>query len=328
MRCLKVFLIILATVQLCQYGLKAQEQAKKTSYRIPEEKHYKLLPLGASSFETVEKVCRSMMSEDGILTYEKNRNSILVYDTQKVIDKVDRFLRGIDREIVNIRINIDFVGSGSSQNDLIQVKTPFGEGRGKRPALIYRNGRLIKPKSTNVTLRQQRGTSTNNTSQFIVTKSGSPASIWKGKTVVDPSWLNNVILRPNVIIMSKDSTYVIPSEDPDIKWANVGASLQVLPYYYDDGTIDVEIYPSVSVIDGKGKRRAVKVTQMVSKVRVRSGQRIYIGGIISGKSEMYRNLFGPDFFSSKGGMNITDMYLTATAINPRGMPINAPAYSK
>jgi type II secretory pathway component GspD/PulD (secretin) len=283
----------------------------------PEKKRaYKLIPLGASDYGTVEKVIKAMMTGKGVLAYEKNRNSVLVYDTEEVIKKVSSFLRGIDRETVNIKINIDYEGAGISRNDSINIRG----GKKKNSRAGYNDGKILKHKKAGATFTRRSGRTSGRTSQFIVTKSGSPATLWVGKTVVDPSWLNNVIIRPNIIITGSGGTKILPGIDPDIKWADVGASLKVLPRYYDDGTIDVEVYPTVSFIDGRGHRRSVKVQQLITRVRVNSGRRIYIGGLISGKSEMYSKLFGPDFFNRHEGVDVLDMYLTATAINPAGRP--------
>jgi type II secretory pathway component GspD/PulD (secretin) len=325
---MRLFLLI-SLFSLLVFPFTSQAQKKKprnvvVKYEPEKEKHYKLIPLATLDYDTVNNICRPMLSEGGILTHEKNRNSILVYDTNEVIAKIQKFVREVDREAVNVRIQVDFLGTGSSSRDLIKVerKYPKGTKAGPNTVLVYKNGKLIKPKEVNISVGKNRGTSTRNTSQFIMTKSGCPASLWVGKTMVDPSWLNNVVIRPNIVVMGGGSPIIIPTTDTDFKWANVGASLKVLPHYNDSGIIDVEVYPEVTFLDGKGKHQAVKVQQMVTKVRVRDGQRIYIGGVVSAKKDMYMKLFGPEFFSGRGEMDIVDMYLTATAIKPSGRRLN------
>lgn len=327
---MRLLLLVPLFVVMFFYSCALPAQGKKKprnvviKYEPEKEKHYKLIPLATLDYDTVNGVCRPMLSEGGILTYEKNRNSILVYDTNEVIAKIQKFVRDVDREAVNIRVQVDFLGTGATGRDLIKVerKYPRGSGASRNTVLAYKNGKLVKPKQVNISVGKNRGTSTRNTSQFIMTKSGFPASLWVGKTMVDPSWLNNVVIRPNIIVMGRGSPIIIPTPDTDFKWANVGASLKVLPRYNESGIIDVEVYPEVSFIDGKGKRRAVKVQQMVTKVRVQDGQRIYIGGMISAKKDMYVKLFGPEFFSGKSDMDILDMYLTATAVKPSGGRLN------
>jgi len=309
--------IFIAAFSFSLTGAEAEPKApakKIIRYEPEKEKHYKLIPLGASSFEAVSPIIKAMMSKDGILTNEDGRKSVLVYDSDEVIRKVSDFLRQIDMNIVNIRIDVDFTGSGSGSDDAIIVRPDYG-GKPKRPQPWAVNK---KPKNVDINMINRRTTTTSNSSQFVLTKSGSPASIWVGKTMIDPSWLRAAIQRPDIIIVSPGSITRIDSPDTDIKWADVGASLEVLPTYYEDGTIEVELYPSVSCLDGKGRKRSVKVQQLSTKVRVKSGQRIFIGGLGSGKKEMYTKLFGPDFFSRKDGVDVTNIYLTATAVNSGG----------
>lgn len=291
---------------------KTETKSKKIIRYEPEpEKHYKMLPLGASSFDAVSPIIKEMMSKNGILTYEPARQSILIYDTDAAIKKVSDFLRELDRNIVNIRVDVDFMGSGSGGKDAVVVKPDYG-GKPKKGQPWQVNK---KPQSVDVNLVNRRTNTTSNTSQFIVTKSGSPASIWVGETMIDPSWLRFAMQRPDIIIVTPNGSTKIDGTDVDMKWANVGASLQVLPVYYEDGTIEVELYPTVSCLDGKGKRQNVKVQQLSTKVRVKSGQKIFIGGLVAGKSKQYSSLFGPDFFSRSSGVDATNIYLTATAVN-------------
>lgn len=309
---MKYLLALICIAALIVPG-QAQEPAKKNVKKIiryePEkEKHYKLLPLGVSSFEAVSPIIKAMMSQDGILTNEPARKSVLIYDTDEVIAKVSDFLRQLDINTVNIRVDIEFAGGSSTNNDAIIVR-PDSKNK--------------KSQKNDVKLISRKTNTTTNTSQFILTKSGSPASIWAGKTIVDPSWLRAATKRPDIVIVTPDETIRMDSVDTDIKWVNVGASLEVLPTYYPDDTIDVEVYPTVSCLDGKGRRQTVKVQQLATKVRVKNGQKIFIGGMISGKSNDYFSLFGPDFFSRRNGVDATNIYLTATAVNSGGGILNS-----
>lgn len=330
-----LFLSVFAFVPsfLCGQDVTAEKNSSGTIVikRMPE-KHYKLIPLNTMDFQTVENLCRPMMSEGAVLTYEKHRNAILVYDTKEVIDKITKLLADTDQEAVNIRIDIDFMNSGGGGGTEIRIDRNYGGKGGKnpQPLIVMKDGKVQKPQEIKIKkFGVTNDRSSDNTSQFLMTKSGFPASLWVGKTIVDPSWLENLkyMLRPTIIAQSGGGVFVAPGTTPDFKWANVGASMKVLPVYKDNGTIDVEIYPEVSYIDGKGKNKAVKVEQLATKVNVADGQRIYIGGVISSKREEYINVFGPEFFKSSSRGNALDMYLTATALKPSGKKVKSPAGS-
>ncbi|MCP3967819.1 MAG: hypothetical protein GY750_15390 [Lentisphaerae bacterium] len=68
--------------------------------------HYKLLPVMSLDFEVIKRVCKPWLHKEGKLTYEKYQNSVLVYDTPEVIDRVRRFIKNNDTPSVNIRIDI------------------------------------------------------------------------------------------------------------------------------------------------------------------------------------------------------------------------------
>ena len=296
-----------------------------------KEKHYKLIPLNTMDFQTVENLCRPMMSEGAILTYEKHRNAILVYDTQEVIDKITKLLDDTDQEAVNIRIDIDFMNSGGGGTE-IKIERNYGGkgGRNYQPLVVMKDGKVQKPQEIKIKkFGVTNDRNSDNTSQFLMTRSGFPATLWVGKTIVDPSWLENLkyMLRPTIIAQSGGGNFVVPGTTPDFRWANVGASMKVLPVYRDNGTIDVEIYPEVSYIDGKGRNKAVKVEQLATKLNVADGQRIYIGGVLSSKQERFVNVFGPEFFRKDARSNALDMYLTATALKPGGKKVKNPGVS-
>lgn len=325
MKIRQFFLVFVAAVLLFSclnsYGKKSKKKRKTVTItrESMRKRTYKLIPLKSISFESVEMMTRPLLSEGGLLNYEKNRNSILVYDYPENIKKIQDFLKEGDREAVNIRIDVDYIGSGSGTKSGLDVKFDYGKGYGK-PKIIIKDGKLKKAESVKINPYHRRTRTSRRDSTFIVTKSGYPASLWAGKTIVDPSWLNNLILNPTIIIPGRwgGAPIIIEGTDIDFKWSDVGASLQVLPTYSDNGLIHVEVYPSISYLDGKGKRQAVKVESMSTTLTVREGQRINIGGLVKGRQNQYFNLFGPDFFKRNDFNDVLDMYLTATVISPSG----------
>ena len=152
--------------------------------------------------------------------------------------------------------------------------------------------------------------------QFIVTKSGFPASLRVGKTVVDPSRLRQV--RPRHEIEIGSDSYSITTDPPEYetKMIDVGVSLQVLPRYLNNGFIEVEVYPEITQIVGKGKRKSLKVSSLVTKIIVKNGAKVFIGGIVNQKKQAYKNFFGPNFFKRKEISETMNIYITATVLKP------------
>ena len=305
-------------------GLNAQSVERKYD---SGKKVYRLIPLRNVDYEIVNKVCRPWLDKDGVLTHEKKRNSILVYAEPEIIVKIRKFLDQTATPEYNIRIDIDKTGVQTDNTDRFEY-------RYKRPQPIikhkdgkyykYKDGKYYKYKKYNkykkkdprLVLQSRRKTVNRNTSQFIMTKSGHPASLWVGKTIVDPSWLRQVIPMQTTTI--GPNSYTITTDPPHMedKMVDVGVSMYVLPRYIGNDLIEVEVYPEISRVVGKGKSKAVKVTNLVTKVVVKNGARVYIGGVIDQKREKYKNIFGPDFFKRKDIGEIMNMYIKATLLKP------------
>ncbi len=272
---------------------------------------YKLIPLQSLNFSTVEKVCRPWLHKGGLLIHEKNRRAILVYAQPAVINRIMKFVASTDSPNANIKIELDRQGSGQN------VSEKFSYNYNNTPQVIRgRGGRIIikKPKNK-LNLHSRRTSTSSTTSSFIVTQSGSPAQLWVGKSIVDPTWRRYQRPDKTVVITPHSTTVVTMPQEPVM--TDVGVSLQVLPRDLGNGMIEVEVYPEISEIKGKRGHKAVKVTSLSSKVVVKSGTRISIGSVIKQNRERYVNIFGPDFFKRNEISEIMNMYLTATIMDPK-----------
>lgn len=272
-----------------------------------------VIPLQSIDYDTIERMCRPLLSDNGVMTYEANRNSVLVVDNKEVIGKIKEIIGALDVPAANIRIDVDFQNTGSSANENIDVKVGYGKGI-KPNQLIINDGKVVKPKSIDINASDRHGTNIRNNSQSITTMSGCPASLFVGKTIADPSWLYNYKFLPPTVIVGGGGTLIIPSAIPGFVMRDVGSKLMVLPRLRDDGLIDVEIYPEVSYLDGKGKKHAVRVENVSTRLTVQDGQRINIGGVLSSNLDFYRNLFGPRLMSRDENTNVLDMYLKASVL--------------
>jgi type II secretory pathway component GspD/PulD (secretin) len=282
-----------------------------------EKRIYKMIPLATLDFKTVDAVCASWLSKEGKLVYEEKRNSVLVYDTEYVVNKIETFIRNNDREAVNIRIEIDKTGGGATGRNRFAIDNTMPR---QQPVTVYQNGKKVsfsQQPMQKIDLSSSRGYESSNSKQFIVTKSGCAATLWSGVTMIDPSWYRNQKMNPSVIVVDNSGGVTRIDGTPDNPvWTDVGTSLMVLPRQLENGLIEVEVYPEISYLAGKGKRQSVKVESLSTRVTVQNGARVNIGGVISGKSKAYVNIFGPEFFKSKDISQVMSMYLTATIMEP------------
>ena len=328
------FSLFLVSVRGASEPSSANKKRKTViiKYEPKYEETSKIVPLKTLSFKTVKRICSPLLSKKGTIAYLPERSSVIVYDRKDVVDKIASLINKIDMPAVNIRVDVDFIGSGATRRDRLNVRFGNTKTPRKNNQFTIINGKLVPINRIEISGVRGSGASTRNTSQFIVTKSGCEASIWAGRRIVDPAWLRNYRLQPTVIVQAGGGAVVIPGADNDFVWSDVGASLRVLPRAIGDDLIEVEVYPVVSYLvdepeprrnGGRGGRRrnrrrrqSVKVEEISTKVTVKSGQRISIGGVINSHKDFYTNLFGPDFLSRDGNNSILDMYLTATILKP------------
>lgn len=327
-----IFVLVFSLFSLLLRGEESQnagnnENQKKDSAKNvvikydPEDKEIsEFIPLKALDYATVEQFCRPMLSQTGSMGFMPEKNCVVVHDKKRNALKIREFIESAAKQLpddnVNIRVEVEFKGAKSRRKAgaEIDVIYPENSGQGK---IIIRDGRVQKPESIDIHVRDNTMTGSSNTNQFIMVKSGFPARIWAGKTIPDPSWLRNSRFIPLTMISSKSgNTVVIPGNSPDIVWTNVGAYLYVLPKYLGDGLIDVEIFPAVSYLDGKKRRQTVRLESVSTKLTVKSGQKINIGGIVSGKDDTYKSLFGPNFIGIDEDSSLLDMWLKATVVEP------------
>ncbi len=301
-------ILLLITLLFCFCG-GIRLEAKSIEEKYPANKKvYKLISLRNVDYAIVDRICRPWLAKDAVLVHEKKRNSILVYAEPEVIVRIRKFLDQTAAPEVNIRIDIEKQGLETSNSGGITY-------RYNRPGSIitYKNGRKSKPR---LILRSRSETTNLNSLQFIITQSGSPASLWVGKTIVDPSWLR--VVKPKKELMTESNSYTIETDPPELetKMVDIALSLQVLPRYLGNGLIEVEVYPEITRIVGKGKRKAVKVSSLVTKVIVKNGAKVLIGGVVDQKKRAYKNLFGTDFFKRKGISEVMNMYISAKVLKP------------
>jgi len=313
------------------YAVEKNETKKKTvviKYTPDNQEVTKLVYLATTPYETVEQFCKPMLSSTGNMAYLKERRSVILYDKKINVEKIMAFIKKIDVPGVNIRIDVDFLGSGTTRNDSLNVKFGNTKTPNVNNQFIIRNGKMVKINRVDIKAKQQSGKTTRNTSQFIVTQSGHAARLWVGKTMIDPSWLRYRKLFPvyTLIVPTRGGgAIVVPAEDNDIEWRDIGSSLYVLPTYLGNGKIKLEVYPVVSYLendvdDVKANRKHIRKNVMVQDVKtslvLQDGQRVSIGGVIGSNKKFYRSLFGPEFLSRDDSSSILDMYVTATVIKP------------
>ena len=157
-----------------------------------------IIPLRTISYEIVEAHCRPLLSEDGTMTYLGSRNGVLIRDTKRVVQEITEIIHQIDAPAVNIRIDVSFARTSQRNQTGAGVNIDYGDGN--NGLLVIKDGKVVTPEKITVSGTARNENVTRNTMQFLVVKSGSSASLWVGKEIPDPSWLNNYRFVPTTIL--------------------------------------------------------------------------------------------------------------------------------
>lgn len=265
----------------------------------------KVLPLKALDYKTVNLFCRPMLSKGGAMAYLKSQRAVVVNDKKEVIAKIADFIKQAGGELKNIRITIDYAGSGHSQQQEFGLNSQFLGG-------INNRKRLGSARVHGVVAVNKSFSSARNTQMQLVTISGYAASLWVGKEVPEIKSIRNYILDPRANLYRLGNRVILNSVDFEMR--QVGVKLLIRPVLQGDGLIRVELFPEVSYYNKKKRRDSLQVQSLKTAVVVSPGQRVSIGGLVSSKKNGYINLFGPDFFKNGEGQKILKMFVTAKVL--------------
>ena len=279
------------------------------------EMRYRLIPLGMMDYEVVKSVCSGWLSADGMIRHEKKRGSVMVYDYPDVIAKIRKFIASNMEEPGtgghNIRVEVSFDGSsGSRVTDWQRGDNAVRHGR-----VVISGGKYNIPSGVEYRAPlSSLSASSSFSKQFIVVRDGYSAKLWVGENRVDPRWLNGLI-GTNIKYLKDGGTVITKyGVDDELLFVDVGAVLMVRARLLGNNMIEVELYPEISYINGEGAQSSIEVRSIATRVVVRAGARINIGGMISSKLSYYRELFGKQLYRRVNGGNVLNMYLRATPL--------------
>ena len=288
-----VVVMVLLTFTVSAYAQDSSGSRPKHVYikdTRKEEMRYKLLPLGVMEYSEVERVCRPWLSKGGLLVDEKNRASVLVYDRPEVIARIQKYLRDADGNAPNIRVSFDLSEAATGS------ETVFGTGR-----------RDLRLRARNTAVESKT-----DTTQFVVARSGSSALIWTGDVVLEPGWLDYLREGRGEKVVAADGTVTIMrGGELSGSSGTVSAALHVRPLWLGDGVIEVEVFPEIRCQESDGRRSYYKVTELSSRIRVREGERVSLGGMLGKQTVNYTNIFGGAFMKRADIRKISAIWLSA-----------------
>ena len=301
-----------------QYGLRMYVKGNTVYAMLSEQLNnlpakewtYSLQYLRPTDIEQIKALIQPMLSVGrGIVNYEPKTNTIIVIDTMRNIEMVEKLLRKIDKpkgqivvEVKILRVNnnegsqtgVDWSSSLGSQGvslslarNLNSVFGLEGDGLNADPAIDFSDGNLVlSPLQISGVLRALNDSNlvTQKSNPVVITEDNEKASISLidrvpiiTQTVSDTTAGQNTAEEVRYTIDTSDST------DPETT-REIGVTISVTPTLLPDGTIRMQMRPRNAQITENIETASGNVYPRVSEATIQSiaripdGHSLVIGG--------------------------------------------------
>jgi len=230
----------------------------------------------------IRDVVEGFLSAAGKVSSEDNTNKLIVMDYPANIAQIENLIDQLDARKDNVEIQVK----------VCEVSSSFLNELGLSGAQV-----IISPAQFSGVLSALGRESNSNikTQMTVRTLSGSPANLGISKDQIYGQVITHHHAGHDHITTSEPLRY------------RTGSFLEALPTAHSDGTITVDIRPSISRFD----QGAPYEQTVLTKVNVNSGDTIMIGGVESSSQTTTGGIFSRQSQSSSGSIV---MFLTATVV--------------
>ena len=264
---------------------------------VTEDPSYKLeiYRLKFSDSESVLSMLKDIYIHDANVRMAGTGSKLFIRASSAQHAEISAVVNELDIKRKNVRIDVQFVGSGRDSSDGVAIKTSGG--------VIYNKDGV----SGNITLKpsiHSRSTTTSSsTTQILMAMSGTRASLRIGEKIPYLTWIMDYGFRYGLIAAN-------------VEWQDVGSFLSIEPTIIGDGPmIRVRLVPELSgLVDGH--RHQIRFVQAATEVTVRDGQSVQIGGANQSSEFLSRFLVGIDRQGSSSALSIG---LTPRIMDDRAM---------
>jgi type II secretory pathway component GspD/PulD (secretin) len=228
------------------------------------------VPLRAMSYDEAVEICAPLLSKDGKFTYARVKNLLVIHDYLENIEAIRKLVAEVDEDPVNIRVDIFMDETAQAQASNLDVHL-------RNVQIQRRNGHTRVGGTVGVNVGAGSRDTSSTTNPFVMAGNGRPARIWVGETVADPVWVYDY--------GRGHGWWKQELVDRDL-----GVSLWVLPRLLPNDCVEIEVYPRITA---RGATPfSVNVKELGTKVVVRNGAIMPLGGLDSGHRDAYRRILG------------------------------------
>lgn len=331
----RLIFILLASLFLVG-GLAAQTLPADidTNNAAPGQKPSRIYSFQEASMDEILAAVRAVASPDAKIVPLPKVSKIYVQDDASHLYDIGKVIAEFDLPKSNVRIDLTFeeATQDTTQTAGVEVKMKGGTfivnaGQpSKRANTLHPNdsGAIVLNGS------EQQGSTVSHQTQFLVTRSGSPASIRIGEDVPVVDYFYAYAMNAGLIRVPDPAhpgqTMVVSANTatPEIRWESVGTSMSVTPTVIGN-RISVEIVPEITaMVDMPGlnpkltkhEAQTVYFRDLATTIVVDSGAPVFIGGFNGASDDFNHKFFASGKFSRTHSSSFT---LKATILPPGQM---------
>lgn len=260
-----------------------------------ERKKDELLPLRTrilfvnnSNAEELKNALQNIVSTRGKIDVDKGSNSLIVNDTEPVIEKISDMVKTLDKKTYQVDINAKLVEVD------VDATREFGINWG---LMNLHSASLGGTGSVNV------GEGLASSSASI--KFGTVRSWGELNALIDMLEKSNkadIISNPRIttmdnreasIIVGKEIPLIVADEagNPITELTKIGIILRVIPHVNADRTITLDLHPEVSELQSEATAQGgviISMNEADTRVVVKNGETAVIGGLIKNVKTTYK----------------------------------------
>ena len=218
--------------------------------------------LGANTKNEAEIYLTHHLSSTGSYRFDERQNAFVVTDTPAFLSGLRAYFTSRAQRGPQVRIEILYNETGS-----------YRESSGGANASIRGNS-----VSGGIRLRDQSGSNTRTVNQYLTVASGSTAWLEVSKQVPEPGLL--LAYAPGS-----------PQAIAGVQYVSAGTQMAVHPVIMENGDIEVEVTPEISMFSETGPPRTITCRTLSTRVIVKNGGTLPIGGFEGADDRFNRNFF-------------------------------------
>jgi type IV pilus assembly protein PilQ len=252
-----------------------------------ERKKDDLLPLmtriifvNNSNAEEMRNSLQNIVSQRGKIDVDRGSNSLIINDTEPVIQKIEEMVKSLDKKTFQVDINaklvdIDVEATRELGIDwgLLNLHAPGFSGSGSAGV----NAGIPAPAAT-VKFGTVRSWGELNVILQMLEKSN------KANIISNPR-ITTMDNREASILVGKEIPLIVADEagNPITELTKIGIMLRVIPHVNADRTITLDMHPEVSDLQAESTAQGgviISTTEADTRVVVKNGETAVIGGLI------------------------------------------------